>query len=60
MSVISAILYSQLRGNDNGYRRDNGITTTVRKDNYDINSSKRNKYSDIKSYRNTGGNKGCW
>lgn len=59
MSVISAILYSQLMGDNNGYRRDDRITTTVRKDNCDIDSSKRNKYSDTKSYRNTGGNKEC-
>lgn len=59
MSVISAILYSQLMGDNNGYRRDDGIITTIRKDNCDIDSSKRNKYSDIKSYRNTGGNKEC-
>lgn len=59
MSVISAILYSQLRGNNNGYRRDDGITTTVRKDNCDIDSSKRNKYPDIESYRDVGGNKKC-
>jgi hypothetical protein len=59
MSVISAILYSQLRGNNNGYRRDDGITATVYKDNRSIDSSKRNKYSDIESYRDVGGNKRC-
>jgi len=59
MSVISAILYSQLRGNNNDYRRHNGITATVCKDNCNIDSSKRNKYSDIESYRDVGGNKKC-